>query len=658
MGIALNASAQYIDHRNHKVDSLEQVLATNPPTGADLLLVYQELMRGYRQINGEKSMDYARKIIDITENTGYFKVLSLAYFGIALQYYNISQYDSANFYYDKASLAIEGMKNSEKYTESEIDDISSQLYGNTGNLYNIQGKYYEAIEYYTKALKIFEKYGWKESQANAYSNIGQMYLAMDNYEQAETNAMKLDALANELNDSLFIAYAKTNLSHIYLYHHKDYAQALENADIAYRYFFAHPEEGEFKATALNLLADIYLSGYNDDLRAEEYATQALQISDTPHITERGVISLRLLSSIYLKRSEWRKAEQLALQALEADSSEPANTLALYENLAKACAHLGNPQKAAEYIDKSHALQASWSNRNYQSALTEMEVKYETEKKELRIAAFEDERRMMLWLGLAGAAVLLLALSAVFFLWRWTVQKKRLAEKQRHIAEQQVQLAEQQVKQLEQEKQLIATYSVLDGETQERTRLARDLHDGLGSMLTGVKLNLSSMAKEAGLESANGKRFNKALGLLDESMRELRRVAHHLMPESLSRYGLKTALADFCDSISDTEFNYYGSGERFDQKLEVVIYRIAHELVNNALKHAGASHILVQIVQEPDRIALAVEDNGCGFNPQAATKGSGLQNIRTRVASFNGTMDVNTLEGRGTEINAEFGLIKN
>jgi len=84
----------------------------------------------------------------------------------------------------------------------------------------------------------------------------------------------------------------------------------------------------------------------------------------------------------------------------------------------------------------------------------------------------------------------------------------------------------------------------------------------------------------------------------------------------------------------------------------MIYRSIHELVNNALKYAGASQILVQIIQEPDRIAFTVQDDGCGFDPAVESKGMGLQNIRTRVASYNGILDINSRPGEGTEVNVE------
>jgi len=210
-----------------------------------------------------------------------------------------------------------------------------------------------------------------------------------------------------------------------------------------------------------------------------------------------------------------------------------------------------------------------------------------------------------------------------------------------------------VKQLEQEKQLVATQAVLDGETQERSRLARDLHDGLGSMLTGVKLNLMEMKKGIKLEYPDVERFDKALGLLDNSVVEMRRVAHHLMPDSLSRLGLKPAVGDFCRSFAPTVvFDYFGDEKRLDPMMEVVIYRSIHELVNNALKYSGASQILVQLMQEPHRIAFTVQDNGCGFDASEETTGSGLQNIRNRIASFGGNIQIDSRVGEGTEINGE------
>jgi signal transduction histidine kinase len=641
-------SAQYKDHRTgHKmIDSLEYLLKTNPPTGDDLAVAYNKLMWGYSQIDIEKTRYYAGKAIDFAEKTDYKMLMSDAYRLIGNTYYDVSQYDSAMEYYEKTLGAVEQAKAGKKqYRKHVFDDATSIIYGSIGNLYNIQGKHHEAINYYTKALKLFEKWDWKESQVYAYGNIGEMYLGMGNYEQACINNAKADSIARLTGDSLIMSAAKKGLVIIHL-HNKDYEKAKSIAESAYQYYFTHPEEGISRSTISNLLSEVHLNGFGDDRKAETYAIQGLQIADSLDIPKEKSVSLALLSTIYLKRGEWRKAEQTALKSLATDNTEPGNTLSLYENLAKAYAKLGDSNKAWEYFDKHNTLQSSWSNKHYQSAIRDMEVKYETEKKETKIAALEDEKRLMIWLGISGGAVLLLALAAFFFLWRWTVQKKRLAESQRE-------LAEQQVKQLEQEKQLIATQAVLDGEVQERTRLARDLHDGLGSILAAVKYNLIDIRKTLVMNEAEAERFDSSISLLNDSMHEMRRVAHHLMPESLGSVRLKQSIADFCNSVPIVKFSYYGDDTRLNPNLEVMIYRIMHELVSNALKHSGASHILVEIAQDAEGIFLTVQDDGCGFDQNTQAKGMGLKNINARVAACNGNVSIHSVMGEGTEISVKF-----
>src|SRR5690606_25032431 len=219
------------------------------------------------------------------------------------------------------------------------------------------------------------------------------------------------------------------------------------------------------------------------------------------------------------------------------------------------------------------------------------------------------------------------------------------------------LAEEEAQRLEQEKQLVAVQATLDGEAAERSRLAKDLHDGLGSMLSLVKFNLPQMKGEAAvLDTIDVTRFQKALGMLDDSIQELRRVAHHMMPESLLRYGLRVSLTDFCEAIPIADFHYFGDESRLSEKMEIMIYRCIHELVNNALKHAQANHINVQLVQEEDRISFTVQDDGIGFDQEKVTEGMGLQNVRQRVAAFAGEMHIYSTE-QGTELHVEIELPK-
>lgn len=144
-------------------------------------------------------------------------------------------------------------------------------------------------------------------------------------------------------------------------------------------------------------------------------------------------------------------------------------------------------------------------------------------------------------------------------------------------------------------------------------------------------------------------------MLDGSIRELRRVAHNLMPESLRRYGLKAALSDFCGGIEHVKLHYFGDERRMEEKFEVALFRIAQELVNNAIKHSKARQINVQVIHEKERINLVVQDDGIGFNPEKliAENTSGLSNIRSRVESLNGKLDFYSQPQKGTEVQVNF-----
>jgi signal transduction histidine kinase len=230
-----------------------------------------------------------------------------------------------------------------------------------------------------------------------------------------------------------------------------------------------------------------------------------------------------------------------------------------------------------------------------------------------------------------------------------------------IADQKLEIKEKQLLELEKERQLVAAKSVLQGEEAERARLAGDLHDGLGGLLSGVKLKLSFMKENAIITSENLAHFNHALDLLDASITEMRRVAHNLMPETLMHYGLRTALNDFVKQVSPEglpliRYNTFGEDLRYEKELEITLYRITQELVTNAIKHAQARQIDLQLFTEKDRICIQIIDNGIGFDPERldpSKTGKGLKNIHDRVTAFNGRFEILSQPGKGTESTIEF-----
>ena len=610
------------------VDSLENVLNTQKLAVSQQLDLYYQISWGSIDVDIEKAFMYAKKGIKLAEKENDKAQAARLYNNLGVAYDMMNEADSAMICFNKALDFALNIKNG----QSE----EARSYTCIGNFRLGRGEYPQALEYYLKALPYYEKSGNKERIGALSHNIGVIYQTLLNYEQALKYYLKEETLAREIGDKEALAHALVSISGLWLKTDGDKERMFDYALEAVN-LFKELNNKYAECCARQSLAKIYYY-HNNFPPAFEHAQIALELSKElgyPNLIAR---SYYILSGANYYKGNYAECEAFALKALETDSTNIDLNCGIITNIAYANAKMGNADKAIAYFEKYSALIFEQTTEDYQRSLSEMEVKYETEKKEMKIAVMEEEQRLYIWLGISIGVALLLALITFIIRQRLAVSRRKLSE--------------QQVKQLEQEKQLIATQAILDGETSERTRLAKDLHDGLGGMLSVVKLNLYDVKKGVTLENEDVQRFDQALNMLNDSIIELRRVAHNMMPDSLTRYGLKVALTDFCNSIPYAEFHYFGSGDRLNPKLEVMIYRIVHELVNNAMKHSHAEHILVQIVQEDERISITVQDNGCGFNPSLPTTGIGLNNIRDRVHSFNGQISVWSEIGKGTEISVE------
>lgn len=609
-----NALAQYSDHRNRKVDSLEVVLASpNPPKGEQLLRAYQDLMWGYVNIEGSKADDYARKALALSYELDALNARADALRMIGMLAYGRGDYEVSLDYYNRALAVTDSMAATKRYKENDVDDNYSVLYGSIGNLYNIQDQNLLAIEYYQKALPIFEKYGWLESQTILYHNVGELYHTMGNTEEAERNYLQGIACGKQSGDSLMVALPQRGLAKIYL-EKGDYEKALQTSMESYAYYQPNQknEPGDYMEL-LSIVSQIHLmDGHKDIAKAEAYAEEAyhLLLNDEDMM---GSFKSDALSGMYLvamEKGQWQRAYDFARQSVEADPNDTYDDISDYENLARICIQLGRKEEANLYMNKVYELMTEYSNLQYQSALSQMEVIYETEQKQQQIEDLQRERTWMRWLtGLSVVALVLLAGSLIFLMF-WLREKRRHAE----------------------------ALAKIEGETTERVRIARDLHDRMGALLTGIKLNLQLFMQQPD----NVQVRENALNLTDEAVHEMRGIVHHLMPESLRRFGLRTAIESFCDTIPSVHFSFEGEDRRLKKHKEEAIYYIAHELVNNAVKNAGATHVHVRLYQGVDQTLLEVQDNGRGINPHDS--GFGMDSIASRVKALGGQLELKSDKG--------------
>ncbi|MBQ4009892.1 MAG: sensor histidine kinase [Bacteroidales bacterium] len=617
--VCLAGYGQYSDHRNRNVDSLEMVLnGSNPPQGQELMKAYNNLMWGYLNTDGAKSRQYALKAIDLSYEENMLNARADALRVLGLIAYGNDDYDVAIEYYNRALEVSDSMKNDSRYSESDIDDNLSVIYGSIANVYNMQDKVHLAIHYYQKALPIFEKYGWLESTAILYYNIGELYNSMGNSDEARSNYLMAVDAAQKSGDSLLVAMSHKGLVAIYN-DAGDMAKVEEAANVCYEYYRNHIEEekGDYIVTIL-AFARLQMNHYKDLDRAEGYISEALSLLDDETSWETRSNVYTACCELAMARKQWKKAEEYALMSLE-DEYETYDDIGVYVYLVQIYAELGNNEGVKEYSEKIFRGMAQFANSNYQSGLSQMAVLYETEKKQAAIEQLTREKRWyMIGSVLIGCIMLLVAL-LFFLLWR-NVRKNR---------------------------QNAIVVAKLSGEVAERVRIARDLHDRMGGLLTSIKRNLE-YAENPGETNES---ILTAKAQTDEAMREMRNVAHHLLPESLKRYGLRVALGDYCRTMKNVSFSFVGDEKLIPNQYDEAVYCIVYELVNNAVKNAEANHIRVQLFADAETIVVNVSDDGNGGIAVSA-EGSGMRNIKERVDAIGGTFDVCSEPGKGSEVNIE------
>ena len=531
----------------------------------------------------------------------------------AQMHYAREEFDEAIRIFQQALAVVDSMEHDKRYTPRDVDDARSCLYGAIGNVYNMQDKAHLAIHYYQQALPIFEKYNWLESQTILYHNVGELYFLMGNYQEAERNYLMGLSKSRESKDSLMIALSQKGLLHLYI-NMGDYPKAIKMAEPCYAFYYAHRTEevGDYHVVLASMVRLNLMEGHKNIAAAKTYAKEALKQVDELGFEDKSNV-YAACSEVAMAEKQWQQALDYALQTIHPDSLATSGDASCYQLLAEIYTELGQKSKAREYIQKMHDVMSRYSTDHYQSGLSQMKVLYETEKKEAQIAALDKERGLYRWL-LVAAIIAIAALVAGGIL-MVVVQRRKKA--------------------------LLAAKVALDTETKERRILARDLHDSLGSMLSVLRLKIEGDTQK-----------DETLRMIDQTATELRRISHHIMPEELLQGGLRTALADFAISVPGTQFHFFGNDTiRISQDMELVLYRCAYELVNNALKHAAAEHIDIQLMQEEEQISLTVSDDGKGMsNTPSSHEGMGFENIRARIGRFNGKLNIVSTENTGTEIN--------
>jgi len=549
--------------------------------------------------------------------------------------------------YDSALIVdLEGLKVAEKWNNKMW---IHKAYFNIGGCYNYKLQYETALSYYLKVEKYFNEIHNKPYLGLVYDVLQVLYRKLNEYPKAviygekAVNLLSCNPTSNEYADALI------NLSNSYMAVNPTHAgKAMKGLTKAIR--IARKNKNFYlEEIAFIEIGDIYYQ-LCEMKKAKHFYEQALMLNKKTNYKKGVCSATNGLACCELYYNNYREAEKLArdVLAFATENNFMKEKEKAFSMLAQLELVKHDYTGYRTFLRQKDSLSNVIMNDQIIRAIKDKETIYETQKKQIQIELLQKDKKIQS-IYILGLIVISLFLIILGLIVRRTQNRKQL------LIEKDSELKVQRISELEKEKKLTATQAILVGEEKERKRLARDLHDGLGGMLSVVKLNFLHMKGNAVIQETDVQLFNKALEMLDDSISELRRVAHNLMPESLIRYGLKAALNDFCQSIDIVKLHFFGEERFLIEQFKIASFRIIQELVNNAIKHAAATEINVQVIVEHDRMNIVVHDNGIGFDPSSIdyTQTTGLNSIRMRVESLNGSMDLLSHPGQGTEVEVNF-----
>jgi two-component system, NarL family, sensor kinase len=632
-------------------DSLLQKLATSSNDSVKGITLL-EIGESIEQTTPGKSMDYYTQALATGQRIKNNRVILSSYTDLGICYVNLNKMDSAIMTFEQGIPFARLLKDTVR---------EARTLANIGNAYLHKKERATAIEYYLRSARIWETCSDQQYLATLYANINALLDEQKEHTRALEFGNKAIALAQKLGDEYSLLSGLVNLSTTYSHlgqHEKEYELLEQALPLAKK-----NENLDQIATTYHNMGDYFFKRKNFSSALEKYLESYSYVKQMGNEYHLCTISTAL-AQVYNKLNQNSKALEYIMQAekLAAEVGTRTDLKEIYKTRAEIEQQEGNYKLASEYFSKTLIVSDSLFKTETSEKVAEVEAQYQNEKKQKEIQQLEKDKQIQS-LSIKQKSTLnyiligsLVALLIVGFLGYRNFRHRQ------QLAKQQDELQQQLIRELEKDKQLVAVDSMLKGQEEERSRLAKDLHDGLGGLLSGVKFSLSNMKDNLIITPDNMTVFERSLDMLDTSIKELRRVAHNMMPELLTKFGLDEALKEYCNSINATnlltvKYQSIGMDSRIDKSSEIIVYRIIQELLNNIVKHAAATEAMVQLIKDDSRLSVIVEDNGKGFDTGLLkiNKGAGLTNIQSRVDYLKGQLDIHSEQGKGTLVNIEFNI---
>lgn len=568
----------------------------------------------------------SRGAFELAESIDYVKGKAEGYRTFAFSLIRLSKHYEALEYCKKSMVLFES-----------LNDLNGQasIYIYYAIIQRYWGNYDASIELVFKSLKFTRQTGNKENEALIYYHLGVTYKYLGDYENALNYLLQSVSVSQSQSTDFWTKpYCFKQIGLIY-FETEDFTNALKY----FKQSLPFTQDSGDKWGEAGCLDNIGFCHFKmrQYENAIEFCSQALSISRSIDDKKGQSNALLHLANIYTALGDYNRASEycnscLVIRREIEDKKGEAEILlflaTLYQkenftdesqegifDLLNKALQLGEEIKAVDMLAKIHLgyYEACKHFNRFQEALTHIE-KYMGLSKKIDSDAI-NEKIKNLEISLKAAET-----------------DKKLVQT------------------------LIENQKIVEV---ERTRIAKDLHDGLGGLLSGIKLTLSSMKGNVVVSGENANTFKRAINQLDNTIVEMRRVAHSMMPEALLKFGLSEAIEDYCDGINESgtvkiKFTKLGAALHLEKATEVTLYRIVQELSNNAIKHAQSQNIFIQLARHERGITLTIEDDGKGFDAKKLSifKGDGLKNVQSRVDYLKGHFEIQSTPGNGSSFTIE------
>ncbi len=536
----------------------------------------------------DNAIHHTKSAIEISEHHNWES--SRAY---ALMFHGIVNYLRGNY-----EQALESFITAEKLFE-KLEDLDglARLSNEMANFFQKQKDFEKSIAYLDKGEQIARQANNLVQLGTNYGMRGTFLVRRNKYEEAQPYFIQVFEIRKQQNDSVGLGYVYLNLADYEVYKGK-----LDKA-IAY-------------IDTSNMIRE--------------------KIGDLQGVSE----GMHAMGNAY---ATFRKY-QLAVAAFE-KSNEIAQSIGYldqirlnFQALEKIAIKTDDFQYAHLYLQKFQQYNDSLFSINRTRVIKDLETKYEVEKKENQLALQKSELENEIAQNQKNLAfifalvIALLATGIILLLLRSRYQKN----KELMVRENAIKLQEAQLD------------AAISSQERERTRFAKDLHDGFGQMISVLNLNLKALDSSKNSHEV----YESSAKILEEMHSELKSICFNLMPQTLIKFGLGKALDEFVLRINNTgqkhiEVDLFGLDNRLPELYEISIYRVIQEWVNNILKYSDANRIDIQITRDENELTLLIEDNGMGFDKQVLIEGSGngWKNINSRLSLINGDIELDTVPNR-------------